>query len=111
MKLTEDEYDDFLDEVDPDDIKMLWDLTNDNNVLHELFELHAEAKEVLDYFGRHPLDERIATRLARFVNRMQDFQDSYESRLETNSKMIKRLDIFMKAVPQGLKEMAAEISE
>lgn len=111
MKFTEDEYDDFLDEVDPDDIKALWDLTSDHQVLQELFQLHTESKEVLDYFGRPPLDERIADRLARFINKMRDFQENYESRLETNSNMIERIDKFMNFVPASLLELADELYE
>lgn len=49
---TEKDYDDFLDEVDPDDIKRLLELGSNQYATGKLMNLHEEAKCVLDYFGR-----------------------------------------------------------
>lgn len=102
LKITEAEYDAFLDSVDPDDIKELWDLTCDRETTQALFQLHDQAKDCLEYFGRKEFTHETIDQLARFINNLRDFQDTYEDRLETNQTLLNKLNAFLEKVPESL---------
>jgi Tat protein secretion system quality control protein TatD with DNase activity len=106
--ITEQEYEDFLDEVDPDDIKVLWEMGSNPETFNKLCDLHTESKEVLDYFGRHPFSEEVANRLAKFILELEEFKDEYEDRNEYNPKIVDAIDAFLDKVPNSLRELAYE---
>ena len=95
----EQDYDTFLDDVDPDDIKILSELTDDVGLKEAFWELYQQSKDVLDYFGRHDFSSEIKQSLCSLIYNMQAISDEYEERLENNDELTERLEEFLAKVP------------
>lgn len=109
--ITEQEYDAFLDEVDPDDIKELWEMGSNPDAFNKLCDLHTESKEVLDYFGRHTFSEEVAKRLAKFILELEEFKEEYEDQNEYNPDIVEAIEVFLNKAPNGLIELSLETND
>lgn len=108
MMFTEDEYDQFLDYVDPDDIKILWEIRPNDDAFRKLCDLHDESKCVLDFCGRQEFSEAVANRLAIFVRDLEDFLAEYQEQTEVNAEIIERLTTILGKVPESLLALSFE---
>ena len=106
MTFTEEEYDRFIDSVDPDDIKELWQMGANPDTFNELCDLHTESKAVLDYFGVNAFSEEVAKRLAKFILDLEEFKVEYGERSEYNPKIIEAIEVFLDKAPHSLRELA-----
>ncbi|TNC79260.1 MAG: hypothetical protein C9356_20220 [Oleiphilus sp.] len=107
--ITEQEYHAFLDMVDPDDIKKLWEMGSNPDSFSRLCDLHSQSKEVLDYFGRHEFSEEVANQLAKFILELQDFKDDYEDRDEYNPNIVESIEVFLSKVPISLIDLSLDL--
>lgn len=105
---TEDEYDKFLDDVDPDDIQILWEIRPNDAAFRKLCDLHDESKHVLDFCGRQVFSQNVANRLAVFVRDLEEFLADYQEQTEVNTEIIERLEIILGKVPKSLLELSYE---
>ncbi len=94
-------YDDFLDTVDPDDIKELEDLTDDMGLKESFWDLYQHSKNVLDYFGRSEFTDEMALGIYSLIYHLESIRDDYEERLEKNDELVRKLDNFLCKVPES----------
>lgn len=108
---TEEEYEEFIGKVDPDDIKELWQMGSNPDSNNELYKLHDESKVVLDYFGYKEFSDEVAKRLAKFILDLEEFNTEYQERNEYNPKIVEAIDVFLDKAPHSLRELAYEHEE
>lgn len=104
--ITEAQYYQFIDAVDPDEIKRLWEMPSNPDSFNELCDLHTESKQVLDYFGSPEYSEDSANKLALFILHLEEFKDDYETRGEYNPEIVEVIDEFLDKAPAELRELA-----
>lgn len=104
--ITEAQYYQFIQAVDPDDIKALWEMPSNPDSFKELTDLHTESKEVLDYFGIPEFSEDSANKLALFMLHLEEFKEEYENRGEYNPNIVEAIDEFLEKAPYELMELA-----
>jgi len=109
--VTEREYDQIIDSVDPDDILYLGELTTDHEFKSKLYELHDESKIILDYFGAPEYSEEAVVNLAQFVQNINELHDVYTDRLEFNNELASALKRFVDLAPPSLWEVNSQSQE
>ncbi len=101
----EDDYHSLLDDVDPDDIKILGELTADVGLQEAFWDLYQNSKDVLDFFGRHEFSDEIKHGLCSLIYHLEMIKDEYEERLEKNTDLVDKLETLLFKVPDSFFEL------
>lgn len=102
--LSEDDYHNLLDSVDPFLFENLSQYTDDFGYKQYLDSLFQDSKEVLDHYGRRDFDENSCREVAKLFARLFAFQETYEDRLETNWDLVESINKIIDLLPDEFSE-------